>query len=924
MEERLWVARALQGDRSAKAHLLEETIQPIYYLCWKLTGSTVQAGELTRRTFARAFSSLLELRPDAAFDRFVTAIAVNLCRQSLKQSQPALFTTDEREMAYLKNTYLAPEECLPRECLSQPELQSRALCTISLLPPEQRVCMFLCYVAMLKPRQIAGLMEVDEVTVLGRLNSGRYALRMQLPSAEPQAILTQLFAKECASVPVPELLHTSCMQTVLSTEPMIQEPEEIPEEDDEVTEPEKKGIFAQIAQLPPKQRYLLYGGVGVAAFLVLLLLILLLRGCNTKEPEPEISTEPAPMEEIDENLESATRLQEYGVEMLLTLNRRDAEAQISEWQSVLPDYVSSGIVEDLALTIQTDNDAVSQVELSLASTDLDITRLKGLDMGSSPLLGPTAEAIRSEYQLACYENAPLFDPTPRSSHSMAAYSENYRYELVDTNEDGRAEFLRITRTGAGFDPETGTFRPYGETVTDLLGLKREDAELLLGEGHYGEDDVALYAMTKSGALSDDTTVEFTGLMEARTDMDAARQRVSAITIHSSGSFFELIPELSLPDARLTLEQLQRKLSGGRGHLGQLEGDVFAPLFANAGTKTLIYYEGVTRYIFCAGEDGTVNAVELRDLSDCRLWDAGDTEFRKDDTDLEKLLGMTKYAAYESYGILAYPTYDFSATALGLWETDGIIRTVYNGADPRPVMTIHRGDSRSSVEALVEKKDGYCYAEENNVSKYVVPEKRELVVTYEGDTVKILQLEDHSQQASYKAPEKKKADPKTLFAEFLTGISDGKASWYGDLTHDGTGDLLLCRPSGSGCLVQLYVLDEDGVCKTPIYSQSISASAGTDAYIVNYDNGPCLLLYSLTESATTRHCSWRLFSINGSGGEVILETDEASVNLLDMLLTGQEEYDKVKERADALRQQGTYLCGTQTGTADFSKQQANLQ
>ena len=44
MEQRQWISRALEGDRTARAHLFEESIQPIYYLCWKLTGSAAQAG----------------------------------------------------------------------------------------------------------------------------------------------------------------------------------------------------------------------------------------------------------------------------------------------------------------------------------------------------------------------------------------------------------------------------------------------------------------------------------------------------------------------------------------------------------------------------------------------------------------------------------------------------------------------------------------------------------------------------------------------------------------------------------------------------------------------------------------------------------------------------------------------------------------
>ena len=130
-----------------------------------------------------------------------------LCRQSLKKSQNWLFTTDEREMALLRDTYVAGEECLPESCLTEPEKRSLALRTISLLPPEQRICMILRYVAQLKPHQIAKIMEVDELTVLGRLNSGRRALLTTLPDPAPKALLTELFSQEAAALPVPELLR---------------------------------------------------------------------------------------------------------------------------------------------------------------------------------------------------------------------------------------------------------------------------------------------------------------------------------------------------------------------------------------------------------------------------------------------------------------------------------------------------------------------------------------------------------------------------------------------------------------------------------------------------------------------------------------------------------------------------------------------
>ncbi len=923
MEQRDWMELALEGDRTARAQLFEQNIESIYYLCWKLTGSAAQAGELTRRTFARAFSNLSELRPDAGFDRWVTAIAVNLCRQTMRKTQSWLFTTSEKEMAQLRNIYVADEACLPPGCPENPELRSLALRTIGQLPPEQRVCMVLRYVALLKPHQIARTMEVDEITVLGRLNSGRRALMNALPSDTPQALVTALFAQEAAALPVPELLRGSCMQTVLNAqnEPTKVEPLQADEETEEITE--KQGFLGNMTK---KQKYLFFGGIGVAAFLVFLLLILAFKGCSkTPEPEPK-PLEPTPVEEIDEDLESAALLEEYGVEMLLTCTRRDAENLIEAWQPTLADYIIGGTTDDINLEIESSNDQVTRVALSLENTDLDITRLRDLDLGSEPELSAAASAISSKYDLKCYQNKPLFDPEDRADSSIAAYSENYRYELLDENEDGRAEALSITRTGAGFDPQKGIFHPYGDTLTDLLGLNKSQAQELLGEGNYPDNgNIDRFTMHQDGASVDDSKVSMDAIFQARTDMDAARQTLSAITLHVDGCFAELLPELKLPDSALTLDQMSRKLQALSGHLGLLEGDVFDSLTLKNGQSTLVYYDGVTRYLFIADStNAKISQVELLDLADCKLFNASKCAFSTEGFDLEKLLGMDSYEAYAHYGIRHYATADLSSTVLGLWEADGAIRTIYNAGDPRPLWGIALGDSRETIEEMIEQANGYCSQDEEDSARYVLSGDRELAVTYSNDKAAILQLEDHSYQDNYTAPSPLRKRPEELFSAFLETIPNAKTTWFGDLTHDGEGDLLVCSPSGSGCLLQLYVIKDNEVNLTPIYTQSISVSDATNVYVIDHDSGKCLFLYTLSESLVGRECRWKLLSINASGSEVVLGQNDASVNMMDMMLGDQEGYDNAKQQADGYLDEGRFLCGTQSGAAEFADYKASLE
>ena len=928
MEQRQWITRALEGERTAKAHLFEETIQNIYYLCWKLTGSAAQAGDLTRRTYARAFSHLAELRPDASFDRWVTAIAVNLCRQTMKKAQPWLFSTDEREKAILNDTYVADEACLPPACAEDANLRAQALRTLSLLPPEQRVAMVLRYAAMMKPHQIAKVMEVDEVTVLGRLNSGRHALMTALPSPEPAALVSSLFANEAAGLPVPEVLRESCMQTVMNAQPETvpapaPAPAPQPEPEPEAEEAEEGGFLSRLTK---KQKTALFSGVGAALALLVLILALSLRGCGKDEPAPEPmpTPEPAPVEEIDENLEAAAQLKEYGVEMLLTCSRREADELMDDWRPVLPEYVSGGNLDDLDLKISTANDAVTEVRLRLEKTDLDITRLKDLSLGTEPEIEAAAEAISSRYGLHCHRRTPLFDPAPLQTSSLGAYSENYRYELLDENGDGRAEAMIITRTGAGYDAESGVFRPYGQSLTDLLGRTKAEVEAVFGQGEYVGEGVDLYAMELQGATADDASATVRALLQARSDMDAAHENVNAVTLQVNGCFAELLPELQLPDSALSLDQLGRKLQSMRGKTGLAEGDVFTPAVYDDGQSYLVYYEGATRYFFCADDgDSRISRVEVLDLSDCRLWDSSSLSFRRDGFDLEQLLGLDLYEAYDKYGVRSYSVDDFSTSALGLWTDEGIISTVYNTADPRALWGLRLGDARESIEGKIEQSSGYLTVEDGDVVRYVLPGSRELAVTYREGKAAILQLEDHSRQPGYQPPAPRKKSAQELFGEFLPGLEGVRASWFGDLTHDGEGDLLVCRESSGGCLVQLYTVSDGAVVATPIYSQSLSPSSATDLYVLRRDDGPVLLIYSLSETTASRRCAWRLASISAAGGEVVLDEGEASVNLLDMLLGSQEEYDAAKQTADGYCEEGTFLCGTQSGSARFADITADL-
>jgi RNA polymerase sigma-70 factor (ECF subfamily) len=72
------VRRAVQDqDQKAFAELLEQYREPIYFLLLKMVNNREDAEDLTIETFAKAFRSLPNFRPDYAFSTWLFRIATN-------------------------------------------------------------------------------------------------------------------------------------------------------------------------------------------------------------------------------------------------------------------------------------------------------------------------------------------------------------------------------------------------------------------------------------------------------------------------------------------------------------------------------------------------------------------------------------------------------------------------------------------------------------------------------------------------------------------------------------------------------------------------------------------------------------------------------------------------------------------------------
>ena len=79
LEERAAIAACLSGDASAFDVLVIRHQKTIHRVCYRFTGNTEDAADLTQEVFVKAYRSLPKFRGTSAFSTWLYRIAVNAC-----------------------------------------------------------------------------------------------------------------------------------------------------------------------------------------------------------------------------------------------------------------------------------------------------------------------------------------------------------------------------------------------------------------------------------------------------------------------------------------------------------------------------------------------------------------------------------------------------------------------------------------------------------------------------------------------------------------------------------------------------------------------------------------------------------------------------------------------------------------------------
>src|SRR5262245_50055655 len=78
-DEQSWIARSQNGDHEAFAELVKRYQKMIFALTYRMTGSVLEAEDLTQESFITAFEQLDSFRGESKFSSWLYRIATNRC-----------------------------------------------------------------------------------------------------------------------------------------------------------------------------------------------------------------------------------------------------------------------------------------------------------------------------------------------------------------------------------------------------------------------------------------------------------------------------------------------------------------------------------------------------------------------------------------------------------------------------------------------------------------------------------------------------------------------------------------------------------------------------------------------------------------------------------------------------------------------------
>lgn len=176
VDDRQLVQRCLTGDAAAWQSIVAQNSRRIYNLCYRFTGNTQDAEDLSQEVFVRVYRTLSSFSADqGSLKTWIGTVTRNLLidhyRRTKYQRVTDSIDDDEAGIAPLQSTARGPETDVFKR-----EMQEQVQHALTRLSPELREALILRDLQDMDYKEIASVLKVPEGTVKSRINRGRVEL----------------------------------------------------------------------------------------------------------------------------------------------------------------------------------------------------------------------------------------------------------------------------------------------------------------------------------------------------------------------------------------------------------------------------------------------------------------------------------------------------------------------------------------------------------------------------------------------------------------------------------------------------------------------------------------------------------------------------------------------------------------------------
>ena len=177
------IKRCLAGDSSAWEEIVRAHNRRIYNICYRFTGSSDDAEDLTQEVFIKIYRTLQSYDLEkGAFTTWVTTMTRNLLVDHFRRSKQDRMTDSMDaapggdEDALTLGEQIADQKATPDEVMDTKDTQKMVQQALQKLSPELREAVILRDLQDMDYKEIAAALKVPEGTVKSRINRGRTEL----------------------------------------------------------------------------------------------------------------------------------------------------------------------------------------------------------------------------------------------------------------------------------------------------------------------------------------------------------------------------------------------------------------------------------------------------------------------------------------------------------------------------------------------------------------------------------------------------------------------------------------------------------------------------------------------------------------------------------------------------------------------------